>query len=396
MRITYIHQHFATLASASGTRSFFFASRLAASGHRVTVITSDTFLSAKLKCLDRFEVAGFSVINVKSGYAFELSLYKRMLSFLRFMIASTYWGLKTPTDLVFATSTPLTVALPALVIKFIRRIPFVFEVRDLWPDVPAELGVIRNRTLIFAAKCLEYLAYAFSDRIVCISEGIRRRIAAPDRKKVYIPTGCNLELFPQAKDTRWKENAGIDADFLFILTGAIGEANAPEYLVEAARILRDRRADDIAIALVGDGSAKEKVAGLIAEYDLSNLLIFRPVERREIPSILAASDGGIILHGVSQTYRETATPNKFFDYVAAGLPVIFNFEGPLKQMILDSKAGYYVDHRFPAQLSEALIYLASHPDECRAAGKRARHLAEAEFDQKRTAKRFEEVLTRYS
>lgn len=308
------------------------------------------------------------------------------------MFLSTYLGLKVPADLVFATSTPLTVAFPALIIKLFRRVPFIFEVRDLWPDVPVELGLIKNKSLIFLIKAFERFAYSYSDRIICISEGIRERIPAPDFKKFHIPTGCDLQLFNGGKHSTWKEEMGIRSRSLFVFTGAIGEANAPQYLIEAAKILKEKSIHDIAVALVGDGSAREKVVRMKEVYGLDNVFIFDPVQKKDMPRILAAADGGIILHGLSRTYRETAAPNKFYDYIAAGLPIIFNFEGPLKKLILENKSGYYVDHHLPEQLSDILIHLSKKRKEAFRAGKNARRLANEKFDQKQIAIQFGDVL----
>jgi len=392
MRITYIHQYFSTLDSAGGTRSFIFSKYLVYKGHKVTVITSDSYLPEKLKDIKEFKVAGIKVINIKTNYDFNLNFSKRLLAFIKFMIFSSYLALKTSPDLIFATSTPLTVAFPGLFIKLIKRIPFVFEVRDLWPDVPIELGIIKNRFLIFLLKLSEKIIYRFANRIVCISEGIKERISAPTWKKVYIPIGCDLRLFSGVKNSRWKEEVGIISKLLFVFTGAIGVANCPEYLMEAAKILKRKKINDISIAIVGKGSAKEKVLKIKDEYRLNNVTILDPVPKKKLPEILASADGGIILHGISSTYRLTASPNKFYDYIAAGLPIIFNFEGPLKDLILNKTAGYYVDYQFPDQLSEVLLHILHNKSEASEFGKNARRLAEGEFDQKNIVVQFENVL----
>jgi len=392
MRITYIHQHFATMDSFSGVRSLIFSKHLTSRGHEVTIITSDKFLPEKYKDRKRFKIYGIKVINVKTNYTHKLNFTQRVLSFIKFMLVSTYLALKSSPDLVFATSTPLTVAFPGLVVKFIRRVPFIFEVRDLWPDVPIELGIIKNRLLIFLMKLFEKTTYHFAERIVCISEGIRQKILAPDWKKLYIPVGCDLTLFNGIKNSRWREELCITSRSLFVFTGAIGVANNLEYLMEAARILKERNFNEISIALIGEGSAKEKVLKMKDEYELDNVFIFDPVPRRKLPDILASADGGIILHGLSPTYQETAAPNKFYDYIAASLPVIFNFRGPLRNLILEKNVGYYVDHRSPEQLSEILIHISRNKSEASEFGKNARLLAKDKFDRIKSAEKLERTF----
>jgi len=378
--------------SYSGVRSLIFSKHLSSKGHEVTVITSDKFLPEKYQDRKRFKIYGIKVMNVKTNYTRKLNFAQRVLSFVKFMFVSTYLALKSSPDLVFATSTPLTVAFPGLVVKFIRRVPFIFEVRDLWPDIPIELGIIRNSLLIFLLKIFEKTAYHFSDRIVCISEGIKQKIPAPDQKKIYIPVGCDFELFNGMKNSKWKKEVGLTGGLLFVLTGAIGIANNPGYLIEAAKILKGRNFNDISIALIGEGSAKENVLKMKDEYELDNVLLFDPLPKRKLPDVLASADGGIILHGLSSTYQETAAPNKFYDYIAAGLPVVFNFRGPLRELILEKNAGYYVDHRSPEQLSEIFIHISRNKLEASEFGKNARLMAEEKFDQKKLVVRFEKAL----
>lgn len=203
--------------SASGVRSYVFSKYLVSKGQEVTIITSDNYLPERYKGIKRFEVDGIKVISVKTNYTTDLNFAQRISAFIRFVFLSSYLALKTSPDLVFATSTPLTVAFSGLVVKFIKKVPFVFEARDLWPDVPIELGIIKNKLLIFLLKLFEKFTYRFADRIVCISEGIREKIAAPDWKKVCVPIGCDFSLFDSVKNSRWKQDVGITSESLFCI-----------------------------------------------------------------------------------------------------------------------------------------------------------------------------------
>jgi len=392
MKITYIHQYFSTLDEKAGVRSYMFSKYLVSKGHKVTVITSSYSLPKEYKRKKNFEIEGIKVINIKTNYTNKLRFTQRALAFTKFMLFSTYLALKTSPDIIFATSTPLTVAFPGIIIKFIKKVPFVFEIRDLWPNVPIEIGVIKNRLLIFMLKLFEKISYQLADKIVCVSEGIMEKIPQPAKKKIYIPTGCDLELFNTIKNLKWKKESGIASKYLFVLTGSIGVANCPEYLMEAAKILKQRNIKDISIALIGNGSAKEDILKMKDKYRLDNVFIFEPVPKKKLPEILASADGGIILHGLSPTYRYTASPNKFYDYIAAGLPIIFNFEGPLKDLILEKRAGYYVDYQSPEKLSEVLLHISHNNLEALEIGRNARILAEEKFDIKKSVIQFEEVL----
>ena len=204
--------------------------------------------------------------------------------------------------------------------------------------------------------------------------------------------GCDLDFFSGVKDSAWKKEVGITGKTLFVFTGAIGVANCPEYLMEAARMLKERNFNDISIALIGEGSAKEKVLKMKDMYNLDNVYIFDPIPKRKLPQVLASADYGIILHGLSLTYRETAAPNKYYDYIASGLPIVFNFQGSIKDLILKKKAGYYVDYDSPEQLSETMIHIACNQLETTEFGKNARLLAEEQYDLNEIVVQFEKVL----
>jgi glycosyltransferase involved in cell wall biosynthesis len=265
MRLLYFHQHFSTREGSTGTRSYEFARRLVARGHQVTMVcgsaaTGKTGLSGPFDDgIRRGRVDGIDVIEVEVPYSNRLGFVRRALAFLRFAFRSTRIALSEACDVVFATSTPLTAALPGIAAARLRGRRFVFEVRDLWPELPKAMGVIRNPIVLGAMSVLEWLAYRSATACVALSpgiaEGIRRR-SGPSTPVHVIPNGCDNDLFGTAAAAPWRPEQVAPTDLLAIFPGAHGMANGLDAVLDAAKVLLKRARNDIKILLVGDGMMK--------------------------------------------------------------------------------------------------------------------------------------------
>jgi len=404
VRLLYFHQHFATPRGATGTRSYEFARALIARGHQVTVICGAHGLSGLDLPYDaargwhRGEVDGIDVISLPLAYSNRDSLFRRGLTFLRFALRSVRLALELPCDLVFATSTPITAVIPGLAAKWLRGKPFVFEVRDLWPELPRALG-LRNPFVLGGMSLLESLGYRSADACIGLSpgivEGIRAR--ADERLPVaMIPNGCDLEVFHPAKRAKLTLPGIGPDDFVAGFTGAHGVANGLDALLDVAAELKRRGDTRVKLTFIGDGKEKERLADLAAERGLSNCLFFPPVPKADLGAITASFDCGLmVLKDVPAFYRGTS-PNKFFDYVAAGLPVVNNYPGWLAGLIREHECGVVVPPGDPVAFADALQRLAADPAACRAMGAAARTLAEKEFARPLLAARFIAALEAHS
>jgi len=404
LRLLYFHQHFATPRGATGTRSYEFARALIARGHQVTVICGAHGLSGLDLPYDaargwhRGEVDGIDVISLPLAYSNRDSLFRRGLTFLRFALRSVRLALELPCDLVFATSTPITAVIPGLAAKWLRGKPFVFEVRDLWPELPRALG-LRNPFVLGGMSLLEFLGYRSADACIGLSpgivEGIRAR--ADERLPVaMIPNGCDLEVFHPAKRAKLTLPGIAPDDFVAGFTGAHGVANGLDALLDVAAELKRRGDTRVKLTFIGDGKEKERLADLAAERGLSNCLFFPPVPKADLGAITASFDCGLmVLKDVPAFYRGTS-PNKFFDYVAAGLPVVNNYPGWLAGLIREHECGVVVPPGDPVAFADALQRLAADPAACRAMGAAARTLAEKEFARPLLAARFIAALEAHS
>ena len=400
MRLLYCHQHFSTPQGASGTRSYEFARALIARGHQVTVICGAHQLSGLELPYDaprdwhRGDVDGIDVISLPLAYANRDSLFRRGWTFLRFALRSVRLALTLDYDLVFATSTPLTTVIPALAAKWLRGKPFVFEVRDLWPELPRALG-LRNPFILGGMSLLEFLGYRSAAACIGLSpgivEGIRAR--ADERLPVaMIPNGSDLEVFHPAKRARLSLPGIGPDDFVAGFTGAHGVANGLDALLDVARELKRRGDRRVKLVFIGDGKEKERLTAQAAERGLTNCLFFPPVPKAGLGAITASLDCGLmVLKDIPAFYRGTS-PNKFFDYLAAGIPVVNNYPGWLAGLISGHHCGIVVPPGNAAAFADALQSLAADPAECRAMGAAARALAEKEFARPILAARFVATL----
>ncbi len=322
------------------THSYDIASMLVRKGHEVTMITSN-------KTGDRssFEnINGIKVYWLACSYNSKMVFLNKVISFIEFMFKSTILLLKIKCDLVFSTSTPLTIGIPSIIKKKIHQTPFIFEVRDLWPAVPIEMGIISNKFFIKILTYLEKTIYDYASKIFVISHGIAELINAPKQKVKVFPFGCNMEKYHKIKKSSFKNDNNFEDKIVVGLIGSIGFANDPIVIVETARLLKKMKNNTIQFVFIGEGSAKSEIVRLIRNEYLDNIALFNSVNKNEALSIIKSIDAGLILHGSSKTYRYTASPNKFFDYLASGLNIIYNFDGPLKDLLIKEKVGYFFNY----------------------------------------------------
>ena len=401
MHILYFHQYFSTRQGSTGTRSYEMAQRLIAAGHRVTMVcasygVANTGLSGPyVRGRREGDVDGIHVIELELPCSNRDSLLKRSWTFLKYSIRSSVIAATRDCDLVFATSTPLTAAIPGLAGRWLGRRPFVFEVRDLWPELPRAMGVVKNPVILAAMGWLERRAYRNATHCIGLAPGICDGIARhiPRDRISLVPNGCDLDFFDPERAAPWRPE-GIDRDaFVAVFSGTHGPANGLNAVLDAAAELRRRGRDDIRLLLVGDGKDKARLIDRAANEDLRNVVFHDSIPKDRMPGLLAGADAGMqILANVPAFYYGTS-PNKFFDYLAAGRPVVCNYPGWVADLIREHGCGVAVPPDDPAAFADALQELADHRDRLPAMGVAARRLAESEFDREQLGGRFVQALT---
>jgi lipopolysaccharide/colanic/teichoic acid biosynthesis glycosyltransferase/glycosyltransferase involved in cell wall biosynthesis len=390
MDVLYFHQHFTTPNGSTGTRSYEIAKQLLASGHRVIIVCGAGALSKSglsgpfLKGRREGNVDGIHVIELELPYSNYDSFISRSWTFLRFAFRSILLALTLRYDVVFATSTPLTAALPGIAARWLRRKPFVFEVRDLWPELPQAMGVLRNPALLLMMDWLEFAAYHSAHSCVALSPGIAQGITRRGIAKnqvVIVPNGCDLDLFAPDAAQPLPEIPGLPAGtFVAVFAGAHGLANGLGAVLDAAAELRKRGRTDIILVFIGDGKEKPALIERAQREKLDNCLFVSPMPKKVLAQFLCrrANVGMMILANVPAFYYGTS-PNKFFDYLASSLPVIVNYPGWMAEMVTAGVLGLAVPPQDGPALANALILMADSREATAEMGKRARKLAQREF-----------------
>ena len=403
MRVLYFHQHFSTPSGSTGTRSYEMAQRLIARGHQVTMVCGSGQMAKtglqgeSVKGVRRGIVEGIEVIELDLPYSNYDSFLKRSWVFLLFAWRSIGLALSLPYDLLFSTSTPLTAGIPGIVASFLRRKPFVFEVRDLWPELPREMGVITNPVVLGAMSALEWLSYHSAKGCIGLSPGIVQGIVRSGivvDKVEMVPNGCDLELFNPLVGDVLRPEGVRDEEFVAVFTGAHGMANGLDAVLDAARVLKEKGRKDIRLVFIGDGKLKPELVARSGREGLLNCLFLDPVNKRKLTAYLRGADAGLMLLANIPAFYYGTSPNKFFDYIAIGLPVINNYPGWLAEMITQNRCGMAVEPASPEAFALALETMADNTELTKRMGVNARHFAEQEFDREKLGNRFVDFLER--
>ena len=393
MHILYLHQHFSTPDGSTATRSFAFARTLAMRGHRVTLATgryqgAETGLAGAFRKGQREgRVAGFQVVEFDIPCANAMGFAARGVAFLRYAAAAARLAFRVKPDLIIASSTPLTVVLPALLAKGLRGIPFIFEIRDPWPELPRAMGVL-PAPLAPVFDTLANFACRHAAAVVALSDGMAEtalaRGADPARVQV-IGNGCDLDLFgPHVAP--WRPPEAAPWEVLALYAGAHGRANGLGVVIEAASILAARGETRLRILLVGEGA--EKTALIQQAAGLPNLTFLPPMPKHDVARLFAGSQIALHILANCPAFAEWTAPNKLMDGLAAGHPVISTAPGQAARLLADGGCGIAVPPGDAAGLAAALMNLVENPARRAAMGAAARSLAMRQHDRRLLAARF--------
>jgi len=400
MRVLYFHQHFSTPQGSTGHRSYEMARRLLLRGHQVTIICGSyqaavTGLNMPFtQGVRRGPVDGIEVIELDLAYSNHDGFVKRTLIFLTFVIRSIRFIFKMKYDVVFATSTPLTAGIPGIFARWLKRKPFVFEVRDLWPELPRAMGVITHPVLLFFLSMLERASYYSANTLIGLSPGIVEGIAkcgVPREKINMISNGCDLELFQHALPSA-RPMGVSEHDLMVIYTGTHGIANGLDAVIDVACELKKRRRSDIKLILMGEGKLKSSLQARAKKEALDAIIFLDPLPKNKLTQFIASADLGMQILANVPAFYDGTSPNKFFDYLSAGLPVINNYPGWLAEKILAYDCGFVVSPGDPIAFADQLEEALRDKNRLKEMGKRAQQLAETEFDRKILSKQWVNIL----
>lgn len=397
MHILYFHQHFSTPRGAAGIRSYEMAQAALRAGHAVTMVCGSyglgqTGLEGPFRRGRREgTVDGLRVVEFDLSYSNRDGFLKRSWMFAKFALGSIGVAFSERYDVAFATTTPLTAGIPGMFARWLRGKPFVFEVRDLWPELPRAMGVIRNPLVLGAMSVLEWTSYRSAHRLVGLSPGICEGITArgvPEARVVMVPNGCDLDIFAADDLAPWRPEGVAPDDLMAVFSGTHGQANGLDAVLDAAAVLKRHGRSDIKLVLIGDGKLKPALKARARAEGLDNILFLDPVGKARLAGLLRGADLGLqILANVPAFYYGTS-PNKFFDYIAAGLPVLNNYPGWLAGLIEENRCGFSVPPQQPEAFAAALMQAADDRAALADMGRRAQDLARTGFNRAILSKRW--------
>ena len=406
MKILYLCQFFETANDTGSDRHFYFCKYAVSKGHRATAITSNVdYKNAKVKFAGTTGTISRSIEGVDIHYVYSYpnfrgSFIKRFHYYLTYFLASIFQALKiSKPDVIYAVSTPLTVGFLGYIISRIRRIPYVFEVTDLWPDAAVACGVVKNKGLIAMADWLAFFCYKTSAHVVGLGRSISDRIVAKgiDRSKVSLITnGVDLSLFVDSglntiRRLEIRKYYKFGDRFIAMYMGAHGAYNALDTIIDTAFILRDD--PRFLFVFIGDGDEKPKLQRRVSDSRLTNILFLPPMPRTESPAMLSAADAFVLPNRKGDFFTGNL-PNKLFDFLASARPVVVAGAGETSELVMAAGAGKCGPAEDSQTMARYLMNLVDMSEEDRMAmGKRGRDYVFTHYDRNKLSERFLEILS---
>ncbi len=405
MKILVVHQYFLGQGDAGGSRWNQFAKYWAAAGHQVTILAGTVRYNSGEKPAEyrgRFVVRedvepGVTVFRCYVSESYNRSFLGRAWAYLSFAVSATYAGLLKAdrSDVMIATSPPLTVAMTMNWLKFWNRCPTVFEVRDLWPESALDTGVIQPGFLANRLFRLEKKAYRRADWINVLTPAFERALIEKkgiDRRKIsMLPNGADLDIMvPGEKNNHVRRALGLEGKFVVSYFGAHGRANRLGQLLDVAEKLQNTE-PDVRIMLVGDGMEKPQLVENARSRGLNNVVFVDSVPKSTVCDYINASDVCTAVLMRNDTFK-TVYPNKVFDYMSCRRPIVIAIDGVARQLVEDAGAGYYAEPENPDAFVAAVLKLKSDREACSRIGDSGYRYAAEYFSREAVAKQYLAIL----
>ncbi len=404
MRVLYFTQYFPPEIGATQDRAYEMARHLAQAGHEVTVVAEVPNHPSGIippayrgRLFFRERMDGFEVVRTWVKAAPLKDFRNRLKFYLSYAGMATLAGLglaRGQYDVVFATSPPLFVGAAGLAVAAARRIPFVFEVRDLWPESATQLGFLRNPTVLRTARWFEETFYSKARRIVVVTEGIRRRLierGIPEDKLALVRNGASPRILhtPPLPKNEAKARLGLAGKFVVLYAGIHGVGQGMENLIATAALMREDAG--VHFVFVGEGPRKVAVQNQVAQLRLPNVTLLpeRPLE--EVRALYDAADAVLVPLKDRPLFR-SAVPTKLFDAWACARPVVLSVEGEARAIMDQVRGGVAAKPESPAAIADAIRELKAHPQAAAAMGRRGHAAVLERFSREILAQQLEQLL----
>lgn len=395
MHLLIVHQNFVDHRHPGGTRHLELAKQMVRSGHRCTIIAGGVDYLTGQKIAQKTEV--IDGVEIRRSFAFATlhkSYFGRALSYISFTISSIWTGLRVrQVDVVLGTSPPLFQLASAWIVAAMKRRPFVLEIRDLWPEFPIDMGILKNKPIIGCARFAENFFYHRARFVVANSPGFQEYLVnkgVPKTMLATVPNGVDTSMFdPLASGQSVRDKFGLTDEFLVTYSGAMGAANNLGTLIDAAQQLKDH--PRIRFLLVGGGKLAESIAAEVKQRGLTNVILGGVFPKDQMKDVLAASNVCVASLQNIRMFR-TVYPNKVFDYMAAGRPTLLLIDGVIRDVIEEANGGKFITPGDQVALAEAIRDYEQNRDLCSQQGMAARDYVAKNFERSSQASHLEEIL----
>jgi len=369
MRILFLSHYFPPEGNAPASRVYEMAKRWVAAGHKVEVITCAPNVPNGIiydGYRNRFRqtefMDGISVTRVWTYIAANEGTIRRIMNYISYMISAVFFALflKKP-DVVVATSPQFFCGWAGVVISRLRRLPFILEIRDLWPDTIVAVGAVQNQRLLSMIRRLEKWMYASATRIVTVGEGYKQKLVekgVPAHKISIITNGADLTFFqPRPPNKKLLERFGLNGKIICSYVGTLGLCSGLAVVPKAAKILAERKRNELVFLLVGDGATKSALEQMVRSQNLQNVVFAGRQDKALIPEFLSISDV-CFAHLQKKDLFKTVLPSKIFEAAAMAKPIILGVEGFAADLVTQAEAGVCVEPENAEQLADAFERLA--------------------------------------
>ncbi|MBL7842263.1 MAG: glycosyltransferase family 4 protein [Cyclobacteriaceae bacterium] len=391
MKVLILHQFFNTPRTGGALRSYYLANALTQKGIDVVVITTHNETNIKKITFEGIEIH-YLPVDYNNRYGF----FKRVYSFWLFVWHIVkYAGKFREADVVYAISTPLTTGLAALWIKLRYKIPYYFEVGDLWPEAPVQMGFIKNPLLKFMLYKLEKLIYRKAVAVVALSQPIQDAIEkkAPGKTVYQVPNMADIDFYkPEPKRNELVQRFGVQNKFVISYVGTLGLANGLEYMVHCAERAQAKNLN-IHFLICGDGKVYDDLQRMMDEQKLTNISLTGFLNREAVRDVLNVTDAVMVSYK-HLPVLETGSPNKYFDGLAVGKLIVINFGGWIKDELSQHTCGIAVDPKNPDDFIRQIKPFLADPAHLREYQQNARKLAEQTYSRKKVGDRFAKIFIR--
>ncbi len=397
MHILFLCHYFPPEVNAPASRTYENAKRWVRAGHQVTVVTcapnhpAGTLYPGYTNPLWQWEVMdGIHVLRVWTYLSANKGVKRRILNYLSYLISATALSSKAGrVDVVVATSPQFFCALAGYLVARLKAVPWLLEIRDLWPASIVAVGALNNRKLIGLLETLESFLYRHADHIIALTWAFRRHIIARGvavAKVSMIPNGADLDRFPSnSSGSGFRKQINVGNKFVAAYIGTHGMAHGLDTVLKAGRRLRHR--NDIVLLLVGDGAERNRLVRQKRAMGLNNVILLPQQPKSRIPGILAAADACMVLLRDTPLFR-TVIPSKIFEAMAMQRPIILGVRGESRQIVDGGRCGICIPPEDAAALAAAVTYLADHPVQARRLGENGRRQVVSVYNRDHLAERY--------